>query len=220
LRGRPSPIVTTPRARRLIINQAMANNSAERRSAYDRILIGKGIMSELEPKCAKIIGIAGDIRDGALNRDPRPAMYIPYAQTTDGTTIERSSHPLAWVIRTRAAPMSAAAQNSGAAPPGDGLRLPSRTMEGSDFSLDVSPAFQHAADVRVCRSGPACSPSSACTGLEWPTPSTAEPRKSEFVWRLAPETGDVQRMVLFRECARSSGRGRRHRERLSDWHGC
>jgi protein-S-isoprenylcysteine O-methyltransferase Ste14 len=55
----------------------------------------------------QIIGIASDIRDGALNRDPRPVMYIPYAQSTDGiNALNVRLTPLAWVIRTRAAPAS------------------------------------------------------------------------------------------------------------------
>jgi hypothetical protein len=41
-------------------------------------------MSELASETPRqIIGIVGDVRDGALNRDPGPAMYIPNAQVPD-----------------------------------------------------------------------------------------------------------------------------------------
>jgi len=103
----------------VIINQAMAKQFWPKGDPLtDRILIGKGIMSELEAEMPRqIIGIAGDIRDGALNRGPRPAMYIPYAQTTDGI------NALTFVsLRSLGNPDArrayvAAAQNSGAAPP-------------------------------------------------------------------------------------------------------
>jgi putative ABC transport system permease protein len=93
----------------VIINQAMAKQFWPKGDPLtDRILIGKGVMSELEAEMPRqIIGIAGDIRDGALNRDPRPTMYVPYAQTTDGiNALNVRLTPLAWVVRTRGAPMS------------------------------------------------------------------------------------------------------------------
>jgi len=108
LRGRPfterdnasgAPVV--------IINQAMAKQYWPKGDPLtDRILIGKGIMSELEAEMPRqIIGIASDIRDGALNRDPRPAMYVPYSQTTDAiNALNVRLTPLAWVVRTRGEP--------------------------------------------------------------------------------------------------------------------
>ncbi|HEY3456715.1 MAG TPA: FtsX-like permease family protein, partial [Bryobacteraceae bacterium] len=92
----------------VIINQAMAKQFWPKGDPLtDRILIGKGVMSELEAEMPRqIIGIAGDIRDGALNRDPRPTMYVPYAQTTDAiNALNVRLTPLAWVVRTRGEPM-------------------------------------------------------------------------------------------------------------------
>jgi putative ABC transport system permease protein len=55
----------------------------------------------------QIVGIAGDVRDGALNRDPAPTMYIPYAQTPDAlNALNVRLTPLAWVIRTRTDPLT------------------------------------------------------------------------------------------------------------------
>lgn len=93
----------------VIINEAMAKQFWPKGDPLtDRILIGKGIMSELEAEMPRqIIGIAGNIHDGALNRDPRPTMYVPYAQTTDAiNALNVRLTPLAWVVRTRSQPMS------------------------------------------------------------------------------------------------------------------
>ena len=93
----------------VLINQAMATKFWPKGDPLnDRILIGKGIMSELAAEMPRqIIGIAGDIRDGALNREPQPTMYIPYAQTPDAlNALNVRLTPLAWVVRTRSNPLS------------------------------------------------------------------------------------------------------------------
>ena len=51
----------------------------------DRIMIGarrRAASSSNEP-ARQIVGIVGDVRDGGLNRDPRPSMYVPDAQIAD-----------------------------------------------------------------------------------------------------------------------------------------
>ena len=91
----------------VIISEAMAKKFWPKGDPLtDRILIGKGIMSELEAEMPRqIIGIAADIHDGALNRDPGPGMYVPYAQTTDAiNALNVRLTPLAWVVRTRGEP--------------------------------------------------------------------------------------------------------------------
>ncbi len=92
-----------------IINQALAKQFWPNGDPLnDRIVIGHGVGPEfdLEPP-RQIIGVVGDVRDGALNRDPRPNMYVPAAQMTDGeTTLAAQIIPWAWVIRTHIAPMS------------------------------------------------------------------------------------------------------------------
>ncbi len=50
----------------------------------------------------QIIGVAGDVRDRGLNRDPRPTLYVPSA--TPGGLLKLL--PWAWVIRTRGDPLS------------------------------------------------------------------------------------------------------------------
>jgi predicted permease len=99
----------------VIINQAMAQRFWPKSDPLnDQIWIGKGIMSELAAeKPRRIIGIAGDIRDGALNRDPQPTMYVPNAQVPDAlNALNVRLTPLAWVVRSQSDParLSAAIQ--------------------------------------------------------------------------------------------------------------
>ena len=73
----------------------------------DRILIGKGVMPQLEKEQPRqIIGVVGDVRDNALNQDPEPGMYLPNAQVPDDIqALNVKLTPLAWVIKTRVDPM-------------------------------------------------------------------------------------------------------------------
>ena len=92
----------------VVINQTMAKRFWPKGDPLqDRILIGKGVMPQLETEQPRqIIGIAGDIRDGALNQDPGPAMYIPDAQAPDAIqALNVKLTPIAWVVRTRTDPM-------------------------------------------------------------------------------------------------------------------
>jgi hypothetical protein len=72
----------------------------------DRILIGKGVMPQLETEQPRqIIGVVGDVRDDALNQDPEPGMYLPNAQVPDAIqALNVKLTPLAWVIKTRVDP--------------------------------------------------------------------------------------------------------------------
>jgi putative ABC transport system permease protein len=67
-----------------------------------QIVIGHGVGPQFEESARQIIGVVGDIRDGGLNRDPRPLMIIPQAQVTDGVTaLNASLAPVVWIVRTR-----------------------------------------------------------------------------------------------------------------------
>lgn len=58
----------------------------------------------------QIIAVVGDIRDGDLNNDPGPAMYIPQTQVPDAANaLNVRISPLAWVVRTRVEPHSLSA---------------------------------------------------------------------------------------------------------------
>jgi len=86
-----------------IINQAMARQYWPTGDPLaDRITIAKGL-PELGDFTRQIVGVVGDVRDGGLNREPRPMMYIPWAQVPDAhnaTLVGITS--LNWIVRTRA----------------------------------------------------------------------------------------------------------------------
>ena len=52
----------------------------------------------------RIIGIVGDVRDRALDREPRPILYQPSAQMRNAGLMSTASW--AWVVRTRGEPAS------------------------------------------------------------------------------------------------------------------
>ncbi len=92
----------------VIINEAMARKFWPKGDPLrDRLLIGKGVMPQLETEPVRqIIGVVADQRDGALNQDPGPEMYLPNGQITDAIqALNVKLTPLAWVIRTRGEPM-------------------------------------------------------------------------------------------------------------------
>jgi putative ABC transport system permease protein len=100
----------------VIINEALAKQFWPKSDPLsDRMVIGHGVgpaFTDEPPR--QIIGVVADVRDGALNRDARPNMYVPSAQITDGENALASQIvPWAWVIRTRVPPksLSSAIQN-------------------------------------------------------------------------------------------------------------
>jgi predicted permease len=93
----------------VVINEAMARQFWPKGDPLnDRLIIGRGIMREFadEPE-RQIIGVVGDTRDGGLNNDPGPMMYIPQAQVPDAANaLNVRLSPIAWVVRTRVEPHS------------------------------------------------------------------------------------------------------------------
>jgi predicted permease len=98
----------------VVINEAMArqfwkgDDPRQNNPLNDQLIIGRGIMREFADEPARqIIGVVGDVRDGGLNNDPRPHMYLPQAQVPDlANALNMRITPMAWVIRTRGAPQS------------------------------------------------------------------------------------------------------------------
>ncbi|MFL6427576.1 MAG: ADOP family duplicated permease [Acidobacteriaceae bacterium] len=94
----------------VIINEALAKQYWPKGDPLkDRLLIAPGPGAFAEP-ARQIIGIVGDTRVQALNREPDPMMYTPIAQMPDGMTA-LNSHvaPLFWVVRSKVEPHSLAA---------------------------------------------------------------------------------------------------------------
>src|SRR6185295_14870316 len=94
-----------------IINQAMAKRFWPTGDPLaDRITIGKGLGPRMELVGRQIVGIAGDVRDGGLNRDPQPIMYVPWAQMPDAHSANLLDiTPLAWIVRTHGDPNASSA---------------------------------------------------------------------------------------------------------------
>jgi predicted permease len=88
----------------VLINEAMARQFwPDGDPLNDRLVIGRGVMREFaaEPE-RQIIGIVGDTRDGGLNADPQPRMFVPQAQIPDAASaLNTRLTPLAWMVRTR-----------------------------------------------------------------------------------------------------------------------
>ena len=90
-------------ARVAIVNRAFARKFPQ----ADRLLLGQGYGPEFEEPARQIVGVAGDVHDDGLNRDPRPMVYIPTAQITDGiTALANRVSTIAWIVRTRVAPQT------------------------------------------------------------------------------------------------------------------
>jgi len=77
----------------------------------ERLIIGKSFMREFATEQPRqIVGVASDVRDGGLNNDPQPTMYVPQAQVPDAANaLNVRLAPIAWVVRTRMAPYSVSA---------------------------------------------------------------------------------------------------------------
>jgi predicted permease len=93
----------------VIINEAMARQFwKDGDPLNDRLMIGAGVMKELsEERERQIIGIASDVRDGGLNNEPGPHMYVPNAQVPNAlNALNVRITPVAWVVRTRGEPYS------------------------------------------------------------------------------------------------------------------
>ena len=101
--GRGMPVV--------IINEAMARQYWPQGDPLnDRLVIGRGAMKEFATEQERqIIGVVGDTRDGGLNNDPQPLMYIPQAQVPDAANaLNVGLRPMAWVVRTAGQPQAMA----------------------------------------------------------------------------------------------------------------
>jgi len=93
----------------VIVNQALAKQFWPKGDPLsERIIIGHGVGPAFNSEPPRqIIGVVGDVRDGGLNRNPNPIMYVLSAQITDGeNALVSQISPWAWVVRTRVQPLS------------------------------------------------------------------------------------------------------------------
>ncbi|MGA3185743.1 MAG: ABC transporter permease [Bryobacteraceae bacterium] len=91
----------------VVINEAMAKKFwKDADPLKDHLIIGRWGMKEFQDEPERqIIGVVGDVRDGSLNSDPGPTMYVPQAQVPDPVNaLNVRISTMAWVIRTQSAP--------------------------------------------------------------------------------------------------------------------
>jgi predicted permease len=163
----------------------------------DRILIGKGVMPQLETEQPRqIIGVVGDVRDDALNQDPEPGMYLPNAQVPDAIqALNVKLTPLAWVIKTRVDPMTLRA------PVEEELRkvsgLPVSDVRTMDETVSRSTARARFHMLLMSVFG-GVSLLLAAIGIYGLMAYSVEQRTQEIGIRVAlgAEPGDVRRMVM------------------------
>jgi predicted permease len=90
----------------VIINQAMARQYWSNGDPLkDRIQIGAGAGPAFAEPPRQVVGVVGDTRDGGIDRDPDPRMFIPIAQMPDAeTALNSRGAPLYWIVRSRVSP--------------------------------------------------------------------------------------------------------------------
>jgi predicted permease len=125
-----------------IISQTMARRYWPNADPLaDRITIAKGL-PEIGDSTRQIVGIVEDVRDGGLNRDPQPVMYVPWAQLPDAHNANLIGFvPLGWIVRTRGQPylLSKAIQQELRAASGGLPVAPPRTMD--DILIESTARF-------------------------------------------------------------------------------
>jgi putative ABC transport system permease protein len=137
-----------------MINEAMAHQYWPHDDPLTgRLQLGKGSGVQFQDEPARqIIGVASDVRDGALNRDPRPTIYIPLAQLPDAlNAFHFRLLPLAWMIRVQGTPYALSSaiefelkQLAKGAPIAHGRSMDDvmrRSTNGSEFSMDLMTVF-------------------------------------------------------------------------------
>ena len=99
----------------VVINQAMAKQYWPKGDEIGALItIGKGVGPQFADPPRQVVGVVGDVRDGALNANPFPEMYISITQTPEGmNALENSISPLIWLVRSRSDPFSLSADVQG-----------------------------------------------------------------------------------------------------------
>ena len=77
-----------------------------------RITIGRGVMREFAAETERqIVGVVADSRDGGLNQNPAPRMFVPQSQLPDlANALNVGLTPIAWVVRTKVDPLTLSQQ--------------------------------------------------------------------------------------------------------------
>ena len=95
----------------VIVNEAFARKYwKDQNPIGQRLSIGRGMGPAFNEPPREIVGIVADARDGGLNFDPQPEMFVPLPQVRDGVmALNNRFLPLTWVVRTSGQPFSVSA---------------------------------------------------------------------------------------------------------------
>jgi ABC-type antimicrobial peptide transport system permease subunit len=145
----------------------------------------------------QIIGIVADVRDGGLNNDPGPRMYVPQAQLPDlANALNIRLTPMAWFVRTEVAPMSVSTAVQEQLRQASGLpvsdirsmdQVVTQSISRDRFNMWLMTVFGSSALLL------------AAIGIYGLMAYSVEQRTQEIGIRLAlgAEAGQVRRMVIF-----------------------
>ena len=148
----------------------------------------------------QVIGVVGNTRDGGLDQDPVPTMYIPIAQMPDKVTALNSRiAPLWWIVRTRVTAHAVTPPSATrSAKPLAACPSPLRTMDEIDVLDHLAPAFQYAAADRL-RASALLMAAIGIYGLCL-TRSSSAPRNSASGWRSERRPETFATWSSAREC--------------------
>jgi putative ABC transport system permease protein len=89
----------------VIINEAMARRWPVGKDPLgSHLRVGRSVRPEYDDDPVRqVVAIVGNVRDVGIETEPRPAIYVPMSQLSDGLmSLNMTVLPLAWAIRTTA----------------------------------------------------------------------------------------------------------------------